>query len=202
MNSLTIGQLVEQGIIHLVRGEVMKSDSTLADRAPVLRPSDVVHNRTPERLSDEYDEPIATEFPTARIGDIAIALHFSPGSSCLITEDFDGSVPTKGIVLCSISFDNNVVDSEYLTTWLLSGVLKKEMQRFQSGGHMATVKMSDLEQVRVPIPDAATQKKLYKAVVDVRESSIIISQLAHETNRLLALQYDLFNANISELNNA
>ena len=72
----------------------MKSDGEIADRAPILRPSDVVHNRAPEW---ELDEPDHVDFPTARIGDIAVCLHFLPGSTCLITESFDGSIPTKGM---------------------------------------------------------------------------------------------------------
>lgn len=65
---------------------------------------------------------------------------------------------------------------------------------------MATVKMSDLKQVRVPIPEMSTQKQLIKAVVDARESLALLSDLAHQSNRLLSLQNDLLIANLNQLN--
>jgi len=89
-----------------------------------------------------------------------------------------------------------------LKTWLLSGVLETELKRLQIGSHMATVKMSDLRQVRVPIPDVETQKKLVKAVIDARESVVLHNDLAHQTNRLLQLQNDLFITNLAELHNS
>lgn len=201
METLTIEQLENQGTLRLTRGEIMKSDANISDRAPVLRPSDVVHNRTPERLSDEYDEPLPVRYPTARINEVAVCLHFSPGSTCLITESFDGSIPTRGIVLVSVK-ESSTCDSTYLKTWLLSGVLETELKRLQIGSHMATVKMSDLRQVRVPIPDVETQKKLVKAVIDARESVVLHNDLAHQTNRLLQLQNDLFITNLAELHNS
>lgn len=196
MNTLTIDQLEQKGVLRLMRGEIMKSDGEIADRAPILRPSDVVHNRAPEW---ELDEPDRVDFPTARIGDIAVCLHFLPGSTCLITESFDGSIPTKGIVLVSIK-GNQHVDHDYLKSWLLSGVLRTELKRLQIGSHMATVKMSDLKQVRVPIPEMSTQKQLIKAVVDARESLALLSELAYQSNRLLSLQNDLLIANLNQLN--
>lgn len=196
MNTLTIDQLEQKGVLRLTRGEIMKSDGEIADRAPILRPSDVVHNRAPEW---ELDEPDHVDFPTARIGDIAVCLHFLPGSTCLITESFDGSIPTKGIALVSIK-GNQHVDHDYLKSWLLSGVLQTELKRLQIGSHMATVKMSDLKQVRVPIPEMSTQKQLIKAVVDARESLALLSELAHHSNRLLSLQNDLLIANLNQLN--
>ena len=196
MKVFTIEQLEFQGILRLERGEIMKSDASLVDRAPVLKPSDVIHNRAPEW---ELDEPDHVDVPTARIGDIAVCLHFSPGSTCLITESFDGAIPTKGIVLVSIN-GNQSVDHDYLKSWLLSGVLKIELERLQIGSHMATVKMSDLKQVRVPIPDISIQKQLIKAVVDARESLEILSDLAHQSNRLLSLQNDLLIANLNQIN--
>jgi restriction endonuclease S subunit len=117
----------------------------------------------------------------------------------LITESFDGAIPTKGIVLVSIN-GNQSVDHDYLKSWLLSGVLKIELERLQIGSHMATVKMSDLKQVRVPIPDISIQKQLIKAVVDARESLEILSDLAHQSNRLLSLQNDLLIANLNQIN--
>jgi hypothetical protein len=196
MNTLTIDQLEQKGVLRLRRGEIMKSDGEIADRAPILRPSDVVHNRAPEW---ELDEPDYVDVPTARIGDIAVCLHFSPGSTCLITDSFDGSIPTKGIVLVSINA-NQSVDPDYITSWLLSGVLQTELRRLQIGSHMATVKMSDLKQVRVPIPNISIQKQLIKAVVDARESLKILSNLAYESHRLLSLQNDLLIANLNQLN--
>jgi len=197
MELLKISELIN--VLTIERGEIMKSDDTLKELAPILRPSDVVHNRVPERLSNEYDEPLPTKFVTARLGDVAVCLHFSPGSTCMITEEFDGSIPTKGIALCTISNNNQKVDPGYITAWLLSGILKTELQRLQIGSHMATVKMSGLLQIRVPIPDLATQKKLCKAVSEARESATLIKELAHETDRLLKLQNELFIANSNEL---
>lgn len=199
MNTITIAQLEQTGVLCLTRGEIMKSDYEVANRAPILRPSDVIHNRAPELDSDEYDEPLHVDFPIARIGQIAICLHFSPGSACLITELFDGSIPTKGIVLISIN-GNQFVDHEYIKAWMLSGVLQIELQRLQIGSHMATVKMSDLRQLRVSLPDLASQKQLVKAVVDARESLVLLSDLAHQTNRLLSLQNELFIAKLNQLN--
>jgi hypothetical protein len=199
MNIFTIEQLEQKGVLRLTRGEIMKSDSEVANSAPILRPSDVVHNRAPEWESDESDEPLRVELPTARIGEVAVCLHFLPGSTCLITESFDGSIPTKGIVLVSIKGDQHV-DHDYLKNWLLSGVLQDRLERLQIGSHMATVKMSDLKQVQVPIPDMATQKQLIKAVVDARESLEILSDLAHQSSRLLSLQNDLLIANLNQLN--
>jgi hypothetical protein len=199
MKVFTIEQLEFQGILRLERGEIMKSDASLVDRAPVLKPSDVVHNRAPEWESEESDEPLHVDLPTARIGEVAVCLHFAPGSTCLITESFDGAIPTKGIVLVSIN-GNQSVDHDYLKSWLLSGVLKIELERLQIGSHMATVKMSDLKQVRVPIPDISIQKQLIKAVVDARESLEILSDLAHQSNRLLSLQNDLLIANLNQIN--
>jgi hypothetical protein len=177
----------------------MKSDSEISNRAPILRPSDVVHNRAPGWESDESDEPLHLDLPTARIGEVAVCLQFSPGSTCLITESFDGSIPTKGIVLISVNGDQ-FVDREYLKNWMLSGVLKTELERLEVGSHMATVKMSDLKQVRVPIPDIPTQKQLIKAVVDARESVEILRDLAHQSNRLLSLQNELLLANLNQMN--
>jgi len=199
MNTLTIDQLEQKGVLRLTRGEIMKSDSEIANSAPILRPSDVVHNRAPEWQSEESDEPLHVDLPTARIGDVADCLHFAPGSTCSITESFDGAIPTKGIVLVSIN-GNQSVDHDYLKSWLLSGVLKIELERFQIGSHMATVKMSDLKQVRVPIPDISIQKQLIKAVVDARDSLGILSDLAHQSNRLLSLQNDLLIANLNQMN--
>jgi hypothetical protein len=199
MNTITIDELEQRGVLRLTRGEIMKSDSEIANRAPILRPSDVVHNRAPEWESDEFDEPFHVDLPTARIGEVAVCLQFSPGSTCLITESFDGSIPTKGIVLISVN-GNQFVDREYLKNWMLSGVLKVELERLQVGSHMATVKMSDLKQVRVPIPDISIQKQLIKAVVDARESLAILSDLAHQSNRLLSLQNDLLLANLNQMN--
>jgi hypothetical protein len=199
MKVFTIEQLEFQGILRLERGEIMKSDASLVDRAPVLKPSDVVHNRAPEWESEESDEPLHVDLPTARIGEVAVCLHFAPGSTCLITKSFDGAIPTKGIVLVSIN-GNQSVDHDYLKSWLLSGVLKIELERLQIGSHMATVKMSDLKQVRVPIPDISIQKQLIKAVVDARESLEILSDLAHQSNRLLSLQNDLLIANLNQIN--
>lgn len=196
MKVFTIEQLEFQGILRLERGEIMKSDASLVDRAPVLKPSDVIHNRAPEW---ELDEPDHVDVPTARIGDIAVCLHFSPGSTCLITESFDGAIPTKGIVLVSIN-GNQSVDHDYIQSWLLSGVLQTELKRLQIGSHMATVKMSDLKQVRVPIPGISIQKQLIKAVVDARESLKILSDLAYESHCLLSLQNDLLIANLNQLN--
>lgn len=200
MEVLTIGQLKDA--LTIKRGEIMKSNDTITNLAPILRPSDVVHNRVPERLSNEYDEPLPTKFVTARIGDVAVCLYFSPGSACMITEEFDGSIPTKGIALCTLNENNSKVHPEYMKAWLLSGVLKTELQRLEIGNHMATVKMSDFLQIRVPIPDIATQKKLCKAVSEARESANLIKELAHETNQLLKLQNELFVANTNELQNA
>ena len=200
MELLTIDEL--RNVINVKRGEIMKSDEALKELAPILRPSDVVHNRAPEPLSNEYDEPLETKFVTARLGDVAVCLHFSPGSTCMITEEFDGTVPTKGIALCTIRYNNPKVDPGYITAWLLSGVLKTELERFQIGSHMATVKMSDLLQIRVPIPDLATQRKLCKAVSEARESAVLIKELAHETNQLLKFQNELFIANTNELQSA
>jgi hypothetical protein len=199
VNTITIDELEHTGALRLIRGEIMKSDSEIATRAPILRPSDVVHNRAPEWESDESDEPLHVDLPAARIGEVAVCLQFSPGSTCLITESFDGSIPTKGIVLVSIN-GNQFVDREYLKNWMLSGVLKAELERLQVGSHMATVKMSDLKQVQVPIPDISTQKQLIKAVVDARESLEILSDLAHQSNRLLSLQNDLLLANLNQMN--
>jgi hypothetical protein len=199
MNTFTIEQLEQKGVLRLTRGEIMKSDSEVANSAPILRPSDVVHNRAPEWESDESDEPLRVDFPTARIGEIAVCLHFLPGSTCLITESFDGSIPTKGIVLVSIKGDQHV-DHDYLKNWLLSGVVQTQLERLQIGSHMATVKMADLRQVQVPIPDMSTQKQLIKAVVDARESLEILSDLAYQSNRLLSLQNDLLIANLNQLN--
>lgn len=199
MNTITIDELEHTGVLSLTRGEIMKSDSAIATRAPILRPSDVVHNRAPEWESDESDEPLHVDLPTARIGEVAVCLQFSPGSTCLITESFDGSIATKGIVLVSIN-GSRFVDREYLKNWMLSGVLKAELERLQVGSHMATVKMSDLKQVQVPIPDISTQKQLIKAVVDARESLEILSDLAHQSNRLLSLQNDLLLANLNQMN--
>jgi len=199
MNTITIDELEHTGALSLTRGEIMKSDSEIATRAPILRPSDVVHNRAPEWESDESDEPLHVDLPTARIGEVAVCLHFSPGSACLITESFDGSIPTKGIVLVSVK-GNQLVDGEYLKCWMLSGVLKAELERLQIGSHMATVKMSDLKQVRVPIPDISIQKQLIKAVVDARESLEILSDLTHHSNRLLSLQNDLLLAHLNQMN--
>jgi hypothetical protein len=199
MNTITIDELEQRGVLRLTRGEIMKSDSEIANRAPILRPSDVVPNRAPEWESDEFDEPFHVDLPTARIGEVAVCLQFSPGSTCLITESFDGSIPTKGIVLISVN-GNQFVDREYLKNWMLSGVLKVELERLQVGSHMATVKMSDLKQVRVPIPDISIQKQLIKAVVDARESLAILSDLAHQSNRLLSLQNDLLLANLNQMN--
>jgi hypothetical protein len=83
---------------------------------------------------------------------------------------------------------------------MLSGELKAELERLQIGSHMATVKMSDLKQVRVPIPDISTQKQLIKAVIDARESLEILSDLAHQSNRLLSLQNELLLANLNQMN--
>jgi hypothetical protein len=199
MNTITIDELEQKGALRLTRGEIMKSDSEIANRAPILRPSDVVHNRVPKWESDESDEPLHVDLPTARIGEVAVCLQFSPGSTCLITESFDGSIPTNGIVLVSVNGDQ-FVDREYLKNWMLSGVLKAELERLQVGSHMATVKLSDLRQVRVPIPDIPTQKQLIKAVVDARESVGILSDLAHQSNRLLGLQNDLLIANLNQMN--
>ena len=184
MNTLTIDQLEQKGVLRLTRGEIMKSDSEIANSAPILRPSDVVHNRAPEWESEESDEPLHVDLPTARIGDVAVCLHFAPGSTCLITESFDGAIPTKGIVLVSIN-GNQSVDHDYIQSWLLSGVLQTELKRLQ---------------VRVPIPDISIQKQLIKAVVDARESLGILSDLAHQSNRLLSLQNDLLIANLNQLN--
>ena len=199
MNAITIDELEKMGVLRLVRGEIMKSDSEITNRAPMLRPSDVVHNRAPEWESEESDEPLHVDLPTARIGELAVCLDFSPGSTCLITESFDGSIPTKGIVLVSI-IGNQFIDREYLKNWMLSGVLKVEMERLQIGSHMATVKMSDLKQVRVPIPSISTQKQLIKAVIDARESLEILSDLAYQSNRLLSLQNELLLANLNQMN--
>lgn len=197
---MKISELIN--VLTIERGEIMKSDDTLKELAPILRPSDVVHNRVPERLSNEYDEPLPTKFVTARLGDVAVCLHFSPGSTCMITEEFDGSIPTKGIALCTVTSNNLKVDVGYITAWLLSGILKTELQRLQIGIHMPTVKMSDLLQIRVPIPDLATQRKLCKAVSEARESAVLIKELAHETDRLLKFQNELFIANTNELQSA
>lgn len=197
MELLRISEL--KNVLTIQRGEIMKSDDTLKELAPILRPSDVVHNRAPEPLSNEYDEPLPTKFVTARLGDVAVCLHFSPGSTCMITEEFDGTIPTKGIALCTVSDNNPKVDPGYITAWLLSGILKTELQRLQIGSHMATVKMSDLMQIRVPIPDLVAQKKLCKAVSEARESATLIRELAHATNQLLKLQNELFIANTNEL---
>ena len=199
MNMISIGELEQRDVLRLTRGEIMKSDSEIASHAPILRPSDVAHNRAPEWESKELDEPLHVNLPTARIGEIAVCLHYSPGATCLITESFDGSIPTKGIVLVSVK-ENQLVDREYLKCWLLSGVLRVELARLQIGSHMATVKMSDLKQVRVPIPDISTQKQLIKAVVDARKSLVILGELVHESNRLLRLQNDLLLANLNQMN--
>lgn len=199
MNMITIEELEQRDVLRLTRGEIMKSDSEIASHAPILRPSDVVHNRAPEREPDLFDEPLHFNLPTARIGQLAVCLHFSPGSTCLITESFDGSIPTKGIVLVSVK-GNQLVDGEYLKCWMLSGVLKAELERLQIGSHMATVKMSDLKQVRVPIPDISTQKQLIKAVFDARESLRILNDLAHESNCLLDLQNKLLLASLNQMN--
>lgn len=199
MNMITIDELEQRDVLRLTRGEIMKSDSEIASQAPILRPSDVVHNRAPEREPDLFDEPLNVNLPTARIGQLAVCLHFSPGSTCLITESFDGSIPTKGIVLVSVK-ENQLVDGEYLKCWMLSGVLRAELERLQIGSHMATVKMSDLKQVRLPIPDISTQKQLIKAVVDARESLRILNDLTHESNCLLDLQNKLLLASLNQMN--
>lgn len=198
MNIFTIEQLEQQGVLNLVRGQIMKSDGDIAERAPILRPSDVVHNRAPEWQSTLFHEPVHLDFPTARIGDIAVCLHFLPGSTRLITDLFDGSIPTKGIALLSIK-GNQHIDHDYLKVWLLSGVLQTELKRLQIGSHMATVKMSDLKQVRVPIPDISTQKQLIKEVVNVRESLELLSKLARQSVQLLVLQNSLFLAELNRL---
>jgi len=189
-------------LAKIERGEIMKSDETISSLAPILRPSDIVHNRPPERLSNQYDEPLPTEFVTARVGDIAVCLHFSPGSTCLVSESFDGAIPTKGVALCSFRQGGNLFQIDYLKAWLLSGVLKDELQRLQIGSHMATVKLSDLEQVSVPIPDLATQIVLSNPVTDARESALLIKDLAYETDRLLKLQNELFKSRINEYQSA
>ena len=51
MELLTIDEL--RNVINVKRGEIMKSDEALKELAPILRPSDVVHNRAPEPLSNE-----------------------------------------------------------------------------------------------------------------------------------------------------
>ena len=197
---LTFSKLKD--LVVIKRGEVMKSDKTLTNLAPILRPSDVVHNRVPERLSSEYDEPLPTRFVTARMGDVAVCLHFSPGSACVVSEELDGSIPTQGVALCTFDRSSNRTHSDYLRVWLLSGVLEDELQRLQIGSHMATVKLSDLEQVSVPLPDLATQIALCRPVVDARESAALIKNLAHETDRLLKLQNELFIAKINEFQSA
>lgn len=198
MNILTIEQLEQQGVLNLVRGQIMKSDGEIAERAPILRPSDVARNRAPEWQSTLFDEPVHLDFPTARIGDIAVCLHFLPGSACLITDLFDGSIPTKGIALLSIK-GNQHIDHDYLKVWLLSGVLQTELKRLQIGSHMATVKMSDLKQVRVPIPDISTQTQLIREVVNARESLELLSELARQSIQLLVLQNSLFLAELNRL---
>ena len=199
MNAITIDELEKMGVLRLVRGEIMKSDSEITNRAPILRPSDVVHNRAPERRAEDTEEPLRVDLPTARIGELAVCLDFSPGSTCLITESFDGSIPTKGIMLVSI-IGNQSIDREYLKNWMLSGVLKVEMERLQIGSHMATVKISDLKQVRVPIPGISAQKQLIKAVIDARASLEILNDLAYQSNRLLSLQNELLLANLNQMN--
>ena len=198
MNMISIGELEQRDVLRLTRGEIMKSDSEIASHAPILRPSDVAHNRAPEWESKELDEPLHVNLPTARIGEIAVCLHYSPGATCLITESFDGSIPTKGIVLVSVK-GNQLVDGEYLKCWMLSGVLMAVLERLQIGSHMP-VKMSDLKQARVPIPDISTQKQLIKAVVDARKSLVILGELVHESNRLLSLQNYLLLANLNQMN--
>ena len=149
----------------------------------ILKPGNVANRRAPERPGIA----VRADGPVACIGDIAINLDFRPGCAVAISEDFDGSQPTKGVVLVRLS-GTDVLDADYLRAWILSGEIERQLQPRHKGSTMTYVKLNDLLDVVVPIPSLTVQRELTRRLVAATEEFRIASRYAEQAAEVLELE--------------
>jgi hypothetical protein len=181
VTSATIRDLVEGTALTLECG--LYRMSHFDDSCFILKPGDVANKRYPERPipSRRMDGPIA------RRGDLAINLDFKPGRAVAIDEMLDGAEPTKGVALASVS-GSPEVDGGYLRAWILSGELERQLQPRHRGSTMTYVKLADLLDTVIPIPNLHLQRELAERFESARVEVLIATRYLGEAREVLELE--------------
>lgn len=149
----------------------------------VLKPGDVVNKKRPARPYNVAP----TDGPAAQLGDLAINLDYKPGCAMVIDGDLVGVQPTKGIVLARVS-STSQIDAGYLRGWILAGELERRLLPRHRGSTMSYVKLEDLLDTAIPIPNISLQRELAERFAAAEQELSIATQYAEQAREMLELE--------------
>jgi type I restriction enzyme S subunit len=96
------------------------------------------------------------------------------GAFAIVPPEYDNYVCTSGFAVAD-RLKSKRIDKEFLLYFLKSDAGLRQMERFMTGGLYPAIVQSELEKIKIPIPDLKIQKQIVK----------IIRKTEHQTNKKL-----------------
>jgi restriction endonuclease S subunit len=160
--SRNLGQLA-----NILRGTLIKSkhyvESKSKKDSPYIRISDMANGRLVDYGMKRVPRKLAKQ--QVETGDILLSVRGSIGKTALVTNAFEGAVPSSQVVIirpCDPS-----VDREYLFRVLSSRTVQRQLDRFKTGTIISYVSLTDVKRIGIRVPSLEEQKRVVQKIEEL-----------------------------------
>ena len=102
-----------------------------------------------------------------KTGDILLSIRGSIGKTALVTENFEGAVPSSQLVV--VRPIEHIVDRKYLFRVLSSIIVKKQLDHIQVGQVISYVTMRELRRLLIPLPPLQEQLRIVSRIEELEK---------------------------------
>lgn len=100
-------------------------------------------------------------------GDILLSIRGSIGKTALVTEEFDGDVPSSQLVV--VRPFKSLVDHRYLFRILSSKIVQKQLDHIKVRQAISYVTIHGLRQLLIPLPPLQKQKEIVDRIEELEK---------------------------------
>lgn len=146
--------------------EYVAEDAYNEKKVPYIRISDIVNRTISDKLVEYVLEtPKIPRSARAKANEILISVAGTIGKVGLVSAQFAGAVVSSQLAI--LSPQEEYVSSNYLVRALESRFVKEQMLRVQTGAVIKHLPTGELGQLRVSIPDKATQLRILHEIQEL-----------------------------------
>ncbi len=162
---------------------VVQTGEPISNGVPCVRVVDLASGKlnresmitTSQKISDSYSRTVLTE------GDVIIALRGEIGRAALVPKALTGVNLTRGVALLSCAPKR--MDPRFMFQCLGCQYVRREIMHGVNGTGLQEIPITNLRQVRLPVPPLAEQRKIVAkveqlmALVDALETKLTASRV-------------------------
>jgi hypothetical protein len=161
-----------------------------AGHTRVVQSADIQQNGSlpaPDQLRKIEISAISTA-SFLRIGDVVLVSRSSPGGSFRAASiDYKPPVPyVAASALTVIRPTSRKIEPAYLATYLNSGDSQVALQRMASGSSIKTLRLKELSEMPIPVPDIQTQRTLVALARNIHAQKALVDRRCHLLDALLS----------------